>query len=190
MIRDDDGNWLHIEYIENDGDGLDVVVKHIIRNGSYSQDQLHQLPEMANNPQVYFKSTQELLEKALSKYNINELTLPDEYINVRFITPKVGDITHVNYNYVPVYKKANESSIIIGHINISHLFKVIKTSQGWLKIERPGDGDSTYGYKELTGYIKGELAEPVEKIIGINTHSYPTVEKDNRSVMSGSVNAL
>lgn len=165
VIRDDEGKWLHMEYIENDGDGLDVAVKHIIRNGSYSEEQLYQLPEMADTPHSYYNGTQELLEKALAKYGIDSLTIPDEYIAIRFATPKEGDTTHVNYNYVSVYKNANESSAVVGKINISHLFKVTKTSPGWLKIERPGEGDCTYGYRKLIGYIRQELVEPVEKVI-------------------------
>lgn len=178
VVRDNEGNWLHMEYIENDGDGLDVIVKHIIRNGSYAEEQLHQLPEMTDVSLFYYLGTQELLEKALLKYRIDSFAFPNEYIEVKFVTPKAGDMTHVNYNYVPVYKNADESSTVVGEINISHLFKVIKTSPGWLKIERLGEGDRTYGYKELTGYIRQELAEPVEKIIRIVSDTIPTATTD------------
>lgn len=173
VVRDDEGNWLHMEYIENNGDGLDIAVKHIIRNGFYAEEQLHQLPEMADGSLSYYRGTQELLEKVLSKYGIDSLATPEEYVEVRFVTPRTGDTTHVNYNYVPVYKNADEFSPVVGRINISHLFKVIETSSGWLKIKRPSEGDSTYGYKELIGYIRQDLAEPVEKIIGIVSNTYP-----------------
>lgn len=166
-IRDDEGRWIHTEHLDSDGEGRNVPFLQVVCNNSVENPMdslvLRLRPEFGNISEV--SSTQSIIWESWKEEGVDSLLPPMEYTEVRFVTPRVGDETHANYNFVPVYKRATEDSRIVGRVDISYVFTVIGVKNGWLKIRRQSENDfGPYAYKDIIGYIRTERVEPVELV--------------------------
>lgn len=162
LYRNAEGIPRYFDYLEQWGDGSDALIEHTIING------LHEPVALKDN---YTKSVEEMIERTLSWFGLkdaSEITF-SEYCFVDFEEPEAGEWTFVNRNKVPVYKKATESSLIVGHLKISDDILILKATRDWYKVVRPASDyeeheECYFGYPEILGYIRREFVEPVEKI--------------------------
>lgn len=141
--------------------GPEYLIKHVFLVEIFGQSTI--INKNSKDDIYYYTSTQsanQLEDFLVSWGRVDSLYKPECSILVKFIPAKVGDITFVNCNSVPVYAKLSGFSEPIAQFDYGGTVTVISEEGEWCKVRY-----SDIYKKVVIGYIKKEFLAPIELIL-------------------------
>lgn len=158
--------YLDLMRFEDDGDEYDIsLIERVSKNGLYYPTIEDDIFADRNISQEFTKvNISEIVNVINEKFNykLKKFHSPDEYLNIQFIDPSIGDVTFLMSNDVPMYE--NLDSKMFYKISSREKVTILDRKNEWYKVLR----GNIYDSKRKEGYIHKDYLSPIEVMVEKN----------------------